>query len=318
MTAAVSAPPAVVGRNTLGALAGAEIRYAARSPLLWAGAAGSVALAWWAGTDGGFAAPKPMPEGYALWEYPVAPLAFTAFLAANAAALRDRPATTAELFGSTPARGWERTAGLLPAAVVPAVLALAVLAGQYLTVLARGGAVLGDGRSTSTFDPAPVELLGGPLAVACSFVAGVAVARLVRSRATGAVLGIVGWATFFVMFYAWVYAPFGLFAVTRSSVVATDLGMDPSAAQVSAHQAAEPPGGFVDGFLGLDRSLAFYGTHLVYVAGVTLTLAGFALARSGRDRRTRWVLAVGLSLVVLGLAGQLGTHEGDLGWLAPL
>jgi hypothetical protein len=318
VTAAVSARTAVVGRDTLGALAGAEFRYAARSPLLWAGAAGSVALAFWAGTDGGFAEPGPWADGYALWEYPVAPLAFAAFLAANGAALRDRPAPTAELFGSTPARGWERTAGLLPAAVVPAVLALTVLTGQYLTVLARGGAVLGVGRWTSTFDPSPLELLGGPLAVVCSFVAGVAVARLVRSQATGAVLGVVGWVAFFSMFYTWLYAPFGLFAVTRSSVIATDLGVNPSLAEVSVHQAGESPGGFVDGFIALDRSLTFYGTHLVYVAGVTFTLAGLALARSGRDRRTRAVLAVGVSLVLLGLAGELVTHQGDLGWLAPL
>ncbi|MGY1730073.1 hypothetical protein ACI798_01030 [Geodermatophilus sp. SYSU D01045] len=318
MTAATATRDVVVGRSTVAALARAELGHAARSPLLWAGWAGSVALAVWAGADGGFSEPGPMVDGYVLWEYPVAPLAFAAFLAANAAALRDRPAPTAELFGSTPARGWERTAGLLPAAVVPAVMALAVLTGQYLTVLAGDGAVLGDGRWTSTFDPAPVELLGGPLAVACSSAAGVAVARLVRSRAAGAVLGVVGWAAFSTMYYTWLYAPFGLFAVTRSSVVATDLGVDPPAAQLAAHQAGEPPGGFVDGFLALDRSLAFYGTHLVYVAGVTLTLAGLALALSGRDRRTRRVLTVGLALVALGLAGELGTHDGDLGWLAPL
>ncbi len=322
MTAVLLRPPAVVGRGTLRALAAAEIRHAARSPLIWGGAALSVALAFWAadgsGTGGGFTRPGTIDQGYAVWEYPVMPLAFAAFLTANGAALRARPAPTAELFASTPARAWERTVGLLAAAVVPTVLALLVLTGQYLGVVAAGGAVLGEDRWTDRFDPAPVEMLGGPLAIGCSFVAGVAVARVVRSRAAGAVLGFVGWAAFFGMYYNWLYAPFGLFAVTRSSVLAENLGLHPSAAQLAAHEAVQPPGGFVQEYLALDRVLSFYGMHLVYVVGVTLGLAGIALLRSGRDVRTRRVLVAGLVLVVLGLAGELLTPVGDLGVGKPL
>jgi hypothetical protein len=318
VTALLPVPAAVVGRDTLRALAAAEIRRALRSPLLWAGLAGSIAVVFWFDTDGAFTDPGAYGEHYAAWDFPVGPLVLVAFLVANGAALRDRPPPAAELLASTPARGWERTAGVLAAALVPTVMALIVMGGQYAAVLAEGGAVLGDGQWTSTFDPAPLELLGGPLVVACSSVAGVAVARLVRSRTAGTVLGFVGWALFSFNFYTFLYAPFGLFALTRSSVVAVDLGSAPSAAQLSAHQAVGPAGDLVAGSLGLDRDLTSYGIHLVFVLGVTLALAALALARSGRDRRTWPVGAVGLVLVVLGLGGQLLSLDTDLGWLDPL
>jgi hypothetical protein len=318
VTALLPGQSAVVGRETVRALAAAEIRHAARSPLLWAGLAGSIAVVWWFDSDGAFTEPGAYGEHYAAWEFPVGPLALVAFLVANGAALRDRPPPAAELLASTPARGWERTVGVLAGALVPTVMALVVLGGQYAAVLAEGGAVLGSGQWVSRFDPAPLELLGGPLAVACSSVAGVAVARLVRSRTVGAVLGFVGWAVFSFDFYTFLYAPFGLFALTPSSVVAVDLGTAPSEAQLSAHQAVGPLGDLVAGYLGLDRDLPSYAMHLVFVLGVVSLLAALALARSGRDRRTWPVGAVGLALVLLGLGGQLVTLDTDLGWLDPL
>jgi hypothetical protein len=318
VTAVLPAPAVVVGRDTLRALAAAEIRRAARSPLLWAGLVGSIAVVCWFDADGAFTEPGPYSQHYAAWEFPVGPLVLVAFLVANGAALRDRPPSAADLFASTPARGWERTAGVLAGALVPTVMALVVLGGQYAAVLAEGGAVLGEGEWVSTFHPAPLELLGGPLAVGLSSVAGVAVARLVRSRTAGAVLGFVGWAVFSFNFYMFLYAPFGLFALTRSSVVAAALGSAPSEAQLSAHQAAGLPGDFVPGYLGLDRDLTSYGMHLVFVLGVVFALAALALARSGRDPRTWPVGAVGLALLVFGLGGQLVSLDTDLGWLDPL
>ena len=186
MTALLAAPAVVVGPDTVRSLAAIEIRRAVRSPLLWAGLAGRSPSPSGSTRTAPFTEPGPYGEHYAAWEFAVVPLALVAFLAANGAALRDRPPPAAELLASTPARDWERTVGVLAAAVVPAVMALAVLAGQYAAVLAGGGAVLGSGRWVGGFDPAPLELLGGPLAVACSSVAGVAVARLVRSRTAGA------------------------------------------------------------------------------------------------------------------------------------
>ncbi|WP_029431551.1 hypothetical protein [Blastococcus sp. URHD0036] len=318
MIAVLPARSDVVGGDTVRALVAAEIRRALRSPLLWAGLAGSLAIVWWFDSDGAFTDPGAYGEHYAAWEFPVGPLAFVAFLVANGAALRDRPPPAADLLASTPARGWERTVGLLAGALVPTLMGLAVFGVQDTAVLAHGTAVLGDGPWVSTFEPALLELLGGPLAVACSWVAGIAVARLVRSRTVGAVLGFLGWALFSFDFYTFLYAPFGLFALSRSAVVAADLGSDPSPAQLAAHQAVGRPGDLVPGYLGLDRDLPSYALHLVFVVGVASLLAALALARSGRDRRTRPVGAVGLALVLLGLGGQVLTLDTDLGWLDPL
>jgi hypothetical protein len=316
VTAATATPPAdVVGRDTVGALARAEIRYTVRNPLLWLGAAGSAVGAWYVSTDGTFTAGRSVTDGYGTWELAAAPLALAAFLVGNWAALRERRSTTAELFSNTPARRWDRTLGLLAAAVVPAALALVLMAGQWTAVVAQGGARLGQGRWSSTFTPTPPELLGAPLAAACAFVAGVALARLVRSRAAGAVLGLVGWALLYVSFWIWFTAPFGLFAVSRSPVVIADLGRDPSEAELGRWDGVDLPGQAGESFLGGARDLGFYALHLAYVLGVVLLLSAVALARSGRDRRTRPVLAAGLVLVVLGVAGQVLLDEGARTWM---
>ena len=54
MTAVLPRPSAVVGRETVRALTAGEIRRAARSPLLWAGLVGSIAIVWWFDSDGAF------------------------------------------------------------------------------------------------------------------------------------------------------------------------------------------------------------------------------------------------------------------------
>lgn len=315
MTAATATGDTVVGRATVAALARAEIARTARSPLLWLGAAGSVAAAWYVSTDGTFTEGRPVTDGYALWEWAVIPLALAAFLVGDWAALRERPSTTAELFSNTPARRWERTVGVLAAATVPAVLALLVTVGQWAAVLAQGGARLGEGRWSSALTPTPLELLGAPLSVACAFVAGVTTARLVRSRSVGAVLGFLGWVVLYPSYWIWFYAPFGLFAVSRSAVVVEDLGRDPSAAELARWDAADPPGALQESWIGADRDLGFYAAHLTYLLGAVVLLAGIALARSGPDRRTRPVLAAGLALVVLGVAGQAVLDEGARSWL---
>ena len=306
---------AVVAGRTLGEIARAEIGYALRSPVLWLGAVASAAMTWLVSSDGTFDDGAGATDGYALWEWAVGPLALAAFLVANWAALRERPSTTAELLTSTPARRWDRTLGVLVAAVVPALLALLLQAAQYAAVLAQGGVRLGEGRFSSTFAPTPLELLGGPLAVACSFVAGVAVARVIRSRAVGAVLGFLGWLLLFVTFWIWLTAPFGVFAVSRSSLITAGLGPDPSPAELDRWAAVEAPSQFVEEYIGIDRDLGFYGWHLTYVVGVTVALAGLALLRSGPDRRSWRVLAVGLVLAAAAVAGQFLVHDGAGVWM---
>ncbi|SHF83660.1 hypothetical protein [Geodermatophilus nigrescens] len=318
MTAAVAGRDVVVGRDTVAAMARAEVRYTARNPVLWAGAALSAVGTWYVSTDGTFTEGRSVTDGYGTWELAAAPLALAAFLVGNWAALRERPATTAEMFTSTPARRWDRTLGLLAAAGVPAILALVLMAAQWTAVVAQGGVRIGQGRWSSTVTPTPLELVGAPLAVACAFVAGVAMARVVRSRAIGSVLGFVGWAFLYVFFWIWFTAPFGVFAVSRSSVVTADLGRDPSTAELARWDGVDPPGAFAETYLAGSRDLGFHGLHLTYVLGLVVLLAGVALARSGPDRRTRAVLVAGLLLVVLGVAGQFLVHDGAGTWMGSL
>ena len=318
-------PSAVVARGTVAALARAEIRYVLRNPLLWLGLAVYAASAWIPFVDGTPPSTDNAWDDYLLLDWTAGPLALAAFLVANWAALRERPRTTAELFSNTPARRWERTAGLLLAAVVPFALALLVSVVQGLLVLAVGGIRIGEEEWTTLLVPTPLELLGAPLSVASSFVAGVAVARLVRSRAAGAVLGVVSYVLLFLAFWIWLTAPFGVFGVWRPSLVAHDLGTDPGAAELNRWPAVDAPdrltppsGEFVPHYFGIERDLGLYGLHLGYVVGVTIALAGLALLRSGRDRRSWPLLGAGLALAAVSASTVFLLHDAARVWMGAM
>lgn len=173
----------------------AEGRYLLRSPLLLLDTlvyGGTAVLPVVTGQDTSDAA-----DVYFTHQFSSVALALAAFLVAVWAAARERPATTSELFGNTPARRWDRTVGLLGAVVVPFTLALVIGCVQIVVIQIAGGIPVGDEPFRTNLVPTPQELLGAPLAVACSFVAGVADVRRVRSRAVSAVLGIVGAAFLF-------------------------------------------------------------------------------------------------------------------------
>jgi hypothetical protein len=241
-----------------------------------------------------------------------------AFLVAVCAAQRERPATTAELFANTPARRWERTAGLLGATVVPSGLALLIGLVQLIVIRSVGGIPVGDAPWTTTLLPTPLELLGPPLAVACSFVAGIAVVRIVRSRAVAALLGVIGGAFLFLFFWIWLVVPFALFAVQRTALVTRELGAEPTEAELDGFLAVDAPDQHTPIFSGIDRDLGYYGLHLGFVVGLTTLLAGIALLRSGSDRRSWRVFAVGLVVTVLAVLAQLLFVEGARDWMETL
>jgi hypothetical protein len=286
-------------------LARLEIRRALRAPVLWLGAAASAALTWLPLLDGTAPAVTQPWDPFLRLDWAVGPLFLAAFVVANWAALRERPETTAELFSPTPARRWERTAGLLGAAVVPAGLALLVQAVQYVLLLRTDGVPVGAGPWTATLEPTPLELLNAPLAAGCAFAGGVAAARLVRSRAFGAVAGFLAFCVPYVVPGVLATAPLGLVAFSRSAVSSADLGAEVSAAEAMRWPAIYPPQPEESAFVGLDRDLGAFGLHLLVVLGLALALAGVALARSDADRRSRPVLLTGLVLVAGGVVAQV-------------
>lgn len=318
MTAATIADRVtVVSRRTVAELTRAESRYVLRNPLLWLGTAVYAGIACLPAFTGQTAT-NTASDLYMTYEFPVAALALAAFLAAVWAAQRERPATTAELLVNTPARRWERTLGLLGAAAVPFGLALLIGSVQAVVIRARGGIPVGDAPWRASLVPTPLELLGAPLAVTCSFVAGVAVVRLVRSRAVAALLGVIGTAFLFLFFYVWYVVPFALFAILRTALVSHDMGADPTEAQLGNVLAVNAPDQHMSTYFGIERDLGFYGLHLLFVVGVTVTLAGIALLRSGRDRRSWRVFVAGLLVAVLSVAAQLLLVEGARDWMGPL
>jgi hypothetical protein len=308
---------AVVGRSTVAELVRAEIRFILRNPLLWLGAAvygGTAVLPEFTGQT----ASDTSSDLYMTYQFTSAALALAAFLVAVWAAARERPATTAELFGNTPARRWERTVGLLGAVVVPFAMALVIGCVQLVVIQARGGIAVGHEPWQVDLVPTPLELLGAPLAVACSFVAGVTVVRLVRSRAVSALLGVVGAAFLFLFFWLWYVVPFALFAVYRTALTSRELTGEPTDAELSRFTAASLPDEYTTTFSGIDRDLAFYGLHLLFVVGLTVLLAGIALLRSGPDRRSWRVLAVGLLVAVVAVGAQLVWVDGATDWMGIL
>ncbi|MFD2090657.1 hypothetical protein [Blastococcus deserti] len=314
MTTTQRAVDTVVGRPTLGQLARAEIRYTLRNPLLWVGALGAAALSWGPVVDGLVDDVAGVIDNYVLLDFGTGVLALVAFLVANWAAQRERPATTAELFSAAPARRWDRTVGLLAAAIVPTIQALVITIGTHLLVWRAGGVQLGVTRAV-TLQPTPLEALGAPLAVGCAFVAGVALARLIRSRAVGALVGLIGWFLFHFTYWVWLTAPFGLFAVSRSALTSADLGREVSGAEEARWPAISPPDEFTPTYWGIDRDLGLYGLHLLYVVGVITALCGLALVRSGRDRRSWRLLGGGLVIAGVAVVVELLVHDGARVWM---
>lgn len=319
MTAGTAVRPAagVVGRRTIAALAQAEIRYTLRSRLLWAAAVLHAFLAWAPRLSDAVLGQMTVADEYALWDHLVAaPLVVAAFLLGNRAALRDRPDTTSELFAPTPADRWDRTAGVLAGAVVPAVIGLTVAGVQAALIAADGGLPLGDAPFTARLTPTPLEALGIPLFTACAFVAGVALGCVVRSRAIGALVTGIGGLALFGAFWIWYIAPMAYVALSRNSLVTHDLGASPSPAELERWMAVTGPTEFTRYYVGLERDLAFYAVHLAFVVGAIGILAGIALARSGRDRRTWWVLGPGLLLAVAAVLWQVFVFDGPVEWLS--
>jgi hypothetical protein len=149
-------------------------------------------------------------------------------------------------------------------------------------------------------------------------VAGVALARLIRSRAVGTVLGVVGSLFFFFTYWLWFTSPFGLFGVQRSALMIEELGTELSATEADAWTAVYPPDRFMPEYLGIDRHLGFYGLHLAYVVGLVLTLAGIALLRSGRDRRSLRLLGAGVLVAVVAAGTEILVHDGVLDWMGTM
>jgi hypothetical protein len=212
------------------------------------------------------------------------PVYLAAFMLGNLAALRERPSTTAEMFSTVPINYAQRTRAILLAGIAPIAASALVIAVYDLLVLRAGGiTVVG-----TQLRPTAFELALVPAITASSFAAGIAVARTIRSRVIGVILGtILTQVVFIYWLFSWFPAYF--LAPYTSGLRHNGVGL----------VIREP-----------DR----VAWHVAYLLGVATLFAGYALSRSGKDPRVRQLLIVGGLLVVAGLVGQMVVHGGPFPW----
>jgi hypothetical protein len=319
-SAAVLAPapvaPDQVAPKTMLALSLAEAKRLLRHPVLLAGAA----LAAWLCLQ-----PWLRGEPVQDWEtqnyemFPIywAPLYLAAFIAANTAALRERETTTAEMFRSTPTRYGERTLALLAAGLVPTTLA-AVLAAIQLGVIAHAGGIT-VGIQAMQLTPTVVEMALVPATTAAAFAAGVALARTIKSRAFGAILAAIAIYICFLGFWVFAWFPAWFLAPYATSLRSVDLGQDLTVDELANMQMVNAPSYHEEArWQVLVRDIHLVGWHNVYLIGLALLLAAYAMRRSGRDRRVYWLLLPGAALTIGGLALHMATLGGPFDWWSPL
>jgi hypothetical protein len=241
-----------------------------------------------------------------------APLYLAAFIVANTAALRERETTTAEMFRSAPARYRERILALLIAGLVPATLAAILAAIHWGVIALAGGFIVGDKGVQLT--PAAAEMALVPATAAAAFACGVALARTIRSRAFGAILAAVATYLFFATFWAFGFFPGYFLAPYSTAQRAVDLGQQLTRSDLTGVQPLSYPTYYQGRFQVLVRDIPPVGWHDVYLAGLALLLAAYALWRSGRDRRVGWLLLPGAALTIGGFALQLAAFGGPFGW----
>ena len=205
-------------------------------------------------------APDAAAPARPLWPtgFPISPLAVFGFVATNLAAMRDRINGTEELFGSTALPHRARTAALLVSA------AWAVAAGVVLLAPFVACFAIAYGVSL----PDVVKLLEEPLIVAILAVAGVALGRLLPTRAVGPMAAF-----------------FGLILV-------------------GAYAHPVQPWGFLGAGVIPDFLLSV-GWHILYLVGLGTFAATLALMKDGIRRSLLMAAVMGITAAVVGAILQL-------------
>lgn len=299
----------LVGRSTLTALARIEARRLVRHPVLLAGVVATLvqetSLLWDIPTN------RWADDAYssmATWTFLIA----ATFIVATLAATRDREDTTAETFRAVAPSQRDRTVALLLAGLVPVALAAALSLYVAVLVIRAGGIPVGEARGTGLFRLSAAEIASPVAQTAAAFAAGVATARVTRSRAVGVVVGVVG--SFFLVdgFWLWSWFPAAfLTPVSLAPRAAHALGSFPSREVLQQSPLLDLPDSYDPQFYAVQMEVARVGWHGVFLVGVTLLFAGLALARSSG---TRWhplrLVLAGAVVAALGFAMQIwATHQ---------
>lgn len=303
----------LVGRSTLTALARVEARRLARNPVLILGflvlLVQETSLLW------DIPANRWANDAYSRMASSSFLIAAT-FIVAALAAMRDREDTTAETFRAVAPTERDRTVALLLAGLVPVALAAAVSLYVAVLVVRAGGIPVGEGRGLGLFRLSPAEIAHPVVQTAAAFAAGVATARIVRSRAVGVVVGVLG--SFFLVEGFWLWSWFPAAFLTPDALaprLTQDLGAFPSREVLQQTPLLDLPDSYDPDFYAVQMEVGRVGWHALFLVGMTMLFAGLALTRSSG---TRWhplrLVIVGGVVAALGFTMQLWATHQSFAW----
>lgn len=238
------------------------------------------------------------------------------FIVANLAALRDREETTAETFRAVAPTERDRTVALMLAGLVPVVLAAVVSVYIAVLVVRVGGLPVGEARGTGFFRLSFAEIADPVARTAAAFAAGVATAKIARSRTLGVVIGVLG--SFFLVEGFWLWAWFPAVFLTPVALaprMTEDLGTFPSREVLQQTPLLDLPDSYDPNFHAVAMEVGRVGWHAVFLVGMTMLFAGVALARSSGTRWHPLRLIIGGAVVAaLGFAMQVWATHQSFAW----
>jgi ABC-type transport system involved in multi-copper enzyme maturation permease subunit len=289
-------------------LAGVEARRLLRSPVLLVAVMLSAWLMWRPWLAGHQPHQSWSTETYENLTVNALFLFLAAMVIGSWTVSRERPSTTEEMFTPAPLPPWKRTLAILLSAWVPVTAAIILVAGQQLLIMRAGGVTIGDIPLTVT--PSLVEWAEVPAVTLAAYTAGAAAVRLVHSRAIAILMGTVIWLFTTSGWWLFRWFPASLIAPLGSPLHrdAFEVGVTPD---YSPGLAYETPGPDTDHYSSVEPNTLMSGGHTIYLLGVAALFATLALARTGRDPRTRWLGCAGLTLTMLGIGMQLVPYGGD-------
>lgn len=284
------------GRSRVGALAGIEAQRTLRSPWVWTGLAGTLAMLTTIG-DADYQA-----GSYSLVTVTPIALALGVFVHAVQAGGRDRaglaePVAPAAVMDSRE-RAAARLVGLWPALILALLVAVAIGVGERI----EGGYWVGEALwRTDTRVHSAVELAQGPALALLAASAGVAVGRASGRRGLISVLGAVVVAAFGFISWAWQWVPARYLTLVQTQPIELDLGRGFKVSDTPDGWLLAGPNEYESSWRRVVVHEAMAGWHSAYLVGLAVLLAGLAV----RGRTGNRLVAVGLVLAVVGVAAQV-------------
>jgi hypothetical protein len=278
------------------ALAAVEARRTLRSPWLWAGAAGTLALLALI-DDPGY-----QSGSYTLATSAFSALALGAFVHAVHAGGRDRAGLDEPVAPAAVMDGDERAAGRLlglwPVAAVGLLAALALGIGERI----EGGYWVGEGLwRTDAQVHSVLELSQAPALVLFAAAAGLAAGRAARRRGLVSVLGAVAAAAFGFISWAWQWVPARYVTLVQTQPIEIDLAPGYAVGDTPDGWLLAAPNEFDATWRRVVVHEAMAGWHSAYLVGLAVLLAGLAV----RGRLGARLVGAGGLVAVAGVVAQL-------------